>query len=236
MRALGVATRVFDPFMTPESISDLCTFDDLLDCDIISLHTPLTVDGPYPTYHLFDADCLDQLKAGTILINSSRGAVVDNCALLDTLSSGKNLRVALDVWEGEPKINGELLGLVAIATPHIAGYSDEGKLKGTTMLLEAAQSFYASPNSRSSAHLMSEKPIQLDLDTGNFQEAILACYDVQNDDQMFRQAVARNDLSIAEIFDRQRKGYPSRNEFSHYSVSKELPCSQLLCELGFIIL
>lgn len=135
--ALGVQCRVYDPFLDSADIPDLCSFEQVLDCEIISVHTPLTTSGPYPTHHMFDRQTLQQIKSTSLLINAGRGGVIDNIALLSLLKQRSGLQVALDVWESEPQIDTELLDLVAIATPHIAGYSYEGKIRGTQMLFDS---------------------------------------------------------------------------------------------------
>lgn len=101
-------------------------------CDIITFHTPLTHDGDYPTWHLCDEAFLNGLQRCRLIINAARGAVCDNEALLRWQGD-----IALDCWEGEPNINRELLEKAFVATPHIAGYSLQGKQRGTSMIIEA---------------------------------------------------------------------------------------------------
>lgn len=101
-------------------------------CDIITFHTPLTRDGDYPTWHLCDEAFLNSLQRCRLIINAARGAVCDNEALLRWQGD-----IALDCWEGEPNINRELLEKAFVATPHIAGYSLQGKQRGTSMIIEA---------------------------------------------------------------------------------------------------
>ncbi len=101
-------------------------------CDIITFHTPLTRDGDYPTWHLCDEAFLNSLQHCRLIINAARGAVCDNEALLRWQGD-----IALDCWEGEPNINRELLEKAFVATPHIAGYSLQGKQRGTSMIIEA---------------------------------------------------------------------------------------------------
>ena len=101
-------------------------------CDIITFHTPLTRDGDYPTWHLCDEAFLNSLQRCRLIINAARGAVCDNEALLRWQGD-----IALDCWEGEPNINRELLDKAFVATPHIAGYSLQGKQRGTSMIIEA---------------------------------------------------------------------------------------------------
>ena len=121
------------------------SFDDIFEpldelqrrCDIITFHTPLTRDGQWPTWHLCDQRFLDGLTRCRLLLNASRGAVADNAALL-----GWHGDIALDCWENEPKISCELLEKCVVATPHIAGYSLEGKQRGTAMMLQAMNEFF----------------------------------------------------------------------------------------------
>ena len=106
-------------------------------CDIITFHTPLTSEGKYPTWHLCDEQFLNSLQRCKLIINAARGAVCDNEALLRWHGD-----IALDCWEGEPNINRELLDKAFIATPHIAGYSLQGKQRGTAMIIEALNRRY----------------------------------------------------------------------------------------------
>ena len=117
------------PFLTLEELQG--------SCDIITFHTPLTRDGLWPTWHLCDQAFLDQLAHGRLIIDAARGPIADNAALL-----GWHGDVALDCWENEPNISRELLEKAIVATPHIAGYSAEGKQRGTAMMLEALNEFY----------------------------------------------------------------------------------------------
>ncbi len=105
------------------------------EADVLTFHTPLYKDGPYKTLHLADETLIRRLKPGAILINACRGPVVDNAALLARLHAGQPLSVVLDVWEGEPDLNVALLEAVDIGTSHIAGYTLEGKARGTTQSL-----------------------------------------------------------------------------------------------------
>ena len=211
LKALGVECRCYDPFLTVEQIADLITLDEVLACDLICLHTPLTTDGPYPTHHLFDEKHLSKIRPGTLLLNAGRGAVVDNQALLRLLPE-KRWQVVLDVWESEPEISLGLLRCVAIATPHIAGYSYDGKINGTLMLRDAF------------CHWLGEDiPVKKQqaspsvVEVEDINEAILASYDIREDDQRMRQTLLTTGADIAREFDCLRKQYPRRMEFHHYS-------------------
>ncbi|MDE7396949.1 MAG: 4-phosphoerythronate dehydrogenase, partial [Muribaculum sp.] len=115
------------------------------EADIITFHTPLIIDGNFPTYHLFDRKLAESLKCQPLIINSSRGPVADTQALIDALDSGKISDAAIDTWEGEPDIDRKLLNRTFIATPHIAGYSLEGKKRATTMVLDALTNHFGLP-------------------------------------------------------------------------------------------
>ncbi len=122
------------------------TLEQLADaCDVITFHPYLSTDGPHPTYHLASDDFFSRLRRRPIVINSSRGAVVDNAALLRAIRSAQVGRTAIDTWEDEPHVLPELLEAVDIATPHIAGYSADGKANATRMSLEAVARFLQQP-------------------------------------------------------------------------------------------
>src|SRR5690606_33829362 len=126
----------------------------------ISLHTPLSLEGEHATFHLLDQARLERLRPGAWLINASRGAVVDNAALREQLAQRPDIQAVLDVWEGEPQVDVALAELCWIATPHIAGYSLDGKLRGTAQIY---QTFCASRGLEPKvelAELMPETPLR----------------------------------------------------------------------------
>lgn len=231
LQSLGVECRVYDPFLTTTQIPDLVAFDKVLHCDIISLHTPLTTAGDFPTYHMFNQQVLNQLKPNSFLINAGRGAVIDNLALIDRLKQSDNLQVALDVWESEPQINQDLLDLVSIATPHIAGYTNEGKVRGTTMLAEALAKYLSDYSIQSTNTENDCSKVTLDASGKDLNQLLLACYNVSGDDQRMRKTLESG--NIAEGFDQLRKTYPQRREYSHFKVSADSPIYPQLKLLGF---
>ncbi|MFN3586418.1 MAG: 4-phosphoerythronate dehydrogenase [Moraxellaceae bacterium] len=120
--------------------------DALLDeVDILCLHTPLTREGPHATWHLLGPERLSRLRPGAVLLNAGRGAVIDNQALCELLERRRNLTAVLDVWEGEPAVLPELLARVRFGTPHVAGYSQEGKWRGTAMVHAAFCAHFGLP-------------------------------------------------------------------------------------------
>lgn len=135
-RGVGMKVLANDPPKADEGMCGLVSLQEIAEqCDIITFHPTLNVGGRYKSLHLADEEFFASLQHCRLLINASRGPVVDNAALLDALESGVVKCAAVDVWEGEPKINLELLDKVYIATPHIAGYSLEGKMNATSIVL-----------------------------------------------------------------------------------------------------
>lgn len=139
-RALGMNVLLNDPPRAEiEGKDKFVSLDEIAGkADIVTFHTPLTMQGEYATCHLCSARFLESLQRRPLLINSSRGAVVDNYALLRALNMGKVGDAVMDCWEGEPRLNTALMLASFIATPHIAGYSADGKANATRMIVEAA--------------------------------------------------------------------------------------------------
>lgn len=216
--ALNIRYKVYDPWLEPTAITCPATLEAVLACDVVTLHAELTSEQPWPSYHLLDADALAAVPGTSLLINASRGPVVDNQALLSLLEQKDSPQVILDVWEGEPAINHELLGRVAFATPHIAGYSLDGKLLATTMLCEALTTElnlpWQAPQGSSGA------PPSVSIPPGIHGAALLrylllAHYDITVDDSALRSVTSRCDpVQAAKDFDLLRRNYPERRELS----------------------
>lgn len=139
-RGLGMKVMVNDPFLEVSAPGryEYCSLADIArEADIISVHTPLTNAGDHPTYHLLGDGFVDMLGRRPVVLNAARGPVADTKALLRGLREGRISDVAIDCWEGEPEIDRELLDKALYATPHIAGYSREGKVRATQMVLDA---------------------------------------------------------------------------------------------------
>ena len=218
--ALGMNVLMNDPPRSEkEGPALFVPLDEILHMsDIISLHVPLKCSGSHQTYHLFDKATFDQLPYRTILINSSRGEVVDNAALKTALKNRKIGAAALDVWENEPNIDLELLPLLNIATPHIAGYSADGKANGTAMSVQALSRFFGLPLTDWHPSGLPDpvQPLRFELDCRGKSlqqclcEAIWHTYAVNDDDGFLRASPA--------TFEKQRGDYPVRREFSAYTV------------------
>lgn len=138
--------RCDPPRQAAEGGDGWCDLDTIAQqADIITFHTPLTAEGEYPTYHMADAEFFSKCRRMPIIINSARGAIVDTDALIQAKKQGMTGPLIIDCWEGEPAINTELLSLTAVATPHIAGYSAEGKIRASQMALDALTTFFMMP-------------------------------------------------------------------------------------------
>lgn len=229
---LGLEVVAYDPLIDPSKYPNLTTLEQVLSCDIVAMHAPLTTLGSHPSYHVVGAPELLALKSGALLLNCGRGACIDNQALLNHLKSNPNqIEVVLDVWEGEPSPELALLPYISIATPHVAGYSHDGKLAGTEMILQQfCRSFELDVNlgqQNLAQHFSSDFPAVKTISLGSGQrqnflnQVILKSYDVREDDFIFRQNAKKNPNEFSQSFDRMRKNYPQRLEFSHYKVEVE---------------
>lgn len=138
-RQMGMNVLLCDPPRAEvESTNNFVSLDRIAsDADIITFHTPLTRQGKYPTYHICDADFISRLKKSPLVINCARGGVFDTDAVIAALDDGVISNVVVDCWEGEPLLSRTLLEKAVVATPHIAGYSHEGKVRATSMALQA---------------------------------------------------------------------------------------------------
>ena len=225
LRGLGWDVRVCDPPRQVREAGDFVSLDEILaECDVISLHTPLTLGGDWPTFHLFDQARLSRLRPGTWLINASRGAVVDNAALRDLLLQRPDLEAVLDVWEGEPQVDVALAGLCRIATPHIAGYSLDGKLRGTAQIYAALCAARGVEPAIELAQLMpgpalTELAFASSADPAEMLATLCrAVYDPRRDDADFRRSLLGNEAQRRAGFDLLRKQYPPRREIDGLKV------------------
>ncbi|MCC5883480.1 MAG: 4-phosphoerythronate dehydrogenase PdxB [Halomonas sp.] len=224
LAAMGIATLACDPPRAQrkggEGFVDLDTLID--ECDVICLHTPLVRGGPHATRHLLNAQRIAELAPNTLLLNAGRGDCVDGSALRQRLSSSGDITAILDVWEGEPGIDPALRDLAAIATPHIAGHSLDGKLRGTHQIYTAVCRDFGLPVRLALSDLLPEPAVsRLTLEGGlDAEEALRLClravYDVRRDhDSLLRES---RRLGMMPGFDACRAHYPLRREFSTLAV------------------
>lgn len=231
LRGLGWQVRVCDPPRQAAEGGDFVSLERIIDeCDVISLHTPLDAS----TRHLFDAARLAALKPGSWLINASRGAVVDNAALRALLPERGDLKAVLDVWEGEPQADAELAALCQLATPHIAGYSLDGKLRGTAQIYQACcRVLGVSERVRLDdllpAPWLSELALDASADpTWALTTLCRAVYDPRRDDADFRRSLVGDADTRRAAFDRLRKHYPMRREIDGLRVRIQGDAPQLV--------
>lgn len=227
LERLGFDVVVCDPpraEASEENNEDFAELDEALKCDVVTLHTPLVQGGDHPTYHLLDALRLAGLNRDQLLINTSRGEVIDTSALVERLAGPNAPTVALDVWENEPKINPELAELAWIVTPHIAGYSLEGKVQGTEMIYQALSRFMGLPVRKKAGQYLPEPALsKLSFtsaagEMGAANVAIRACCDPRRDDARLRQSLNLPADERGQAFDRLRRQYPVRREFSSLKI------------------
>lgn len=218
LEALGIPCRITDPPLAEAGTPGLSALDQVLACDRIALHAPLVRGGPWPTEHLLDAERIGALKAAQTLVSAGRGAVVDNAALRERLyATDGGPWTALDVWEGEPLVDPILARAVDVATPHIAGYSLEGKLRGSVMLARALCEWLARPASVSLDELV-PAPIVHSAPPVDLESALLAAYDPRRDSDELQAMLAAPKAERASGFDRLRKEYPVRRELACHQV------------------
>jgi erythronate-4-phosphate dehydrogenase len=236
LKVLNIPVSSCDPPLRELGEQQLVCMDEACDNSIISLHVPLTSHGKYPTKNLFDARQLEKLRPNTLLVNTSRGGVIEKTSLQAQLKSGR-IQAALDVWPDEPFIEPEMLDAVTVATPHVAGYSREGKQAGTEMIYQAFCKAFALDSC--SAPGSGIETLTLD-----FPPAISAEEALKQSIQSSTQ-VARDDTALRELpafkpsdkrvhIDSLRANYPERHEFKTHLV-RGMPDADasLLRQLGF---
>ena len=237
---LGMRVLLCDPPRARrEGEKAFVSLDEIIaGCDIITLHVPLSREGEDATWHLFDAARLASLRPGQFLINSSRGPVVDNAALKAALQQKRLRGAVLDVWEGEPEPDRGLMDLLDIATPHIAGYSADGKANGTMASVRTVASVLGLPLTqwRPEEIPAPPQPLRFRLEAAGksrqqvLSEALLYTYDPLADDRALRADPAS--------FEQLRGDYPVRREPTAFTLdlqdgSPEL--AETLSAIGFTV-
>ena len=220
--SLGMKVFKNDPPLQRSGIgNNYVGFEEILKADVITFHVPLNMEGVDKTFHLLNKNNLQKINNGTIIINSSRGAVIDNEALLSE-SSRKKFELILDVWENEPSINKDLLLKTKVATPHIAGYSFEGKVNGTTMIYNALSKFLnIRPLWQPNLPEIENRSLRLPKDKTDEERLynlFSSIYKIENDDDLMRKITKCELSQQAKYFDMMRKKYPVRREFNNYIV------------------
>ncbi|BBP75794.1 4-phosphoerythronate dehydrogenase PdxB [Pseudomonas gingeri] len=241
---LGWKVLVCDPPRQAAEGGDYVDLEQIIEqCDVISLHTPLIRSGALSTWHLLDRQRLGRLRPGTWLINAARGPVVDNAALRDVLLEREDLQAVLDVWEAEPQVDVELAELCVIGSPHIGGYSLDGKQRGTAQIYQAYCAFIGQAPTVSLDDLLPAPglaQITLNADCDPAWAMAMICravYDPRRDDADFRRSLTGNVAEQRVAFDLLRKHYPERREIEGLAVKingESAALRQLVLALGAV--
>lgn len=243
-KALGIETIINDPPLERKyGKENFSTLNEALDCDIITFHVPLNKTGIDKTYHLLNENNIHLIKSGSLLINTSRGPVVDNSALMKRILKSKDINVVLDVWENEPNIDMELLKLVDIGTAHIAGYSLEGKLNGTFFVYEKLCKFLER-NCEWTPDYPDINERIIDINPSSEIEKILfeatqKIYDINYDSSQLKLLTDTGVVNPDKYFDQLRKNYHIRREFNNYTIRTDYVNNKLkllLQELRFNVI
>lgn len=233
--ALGLRVLKNDPPRAAQAeqegrTHDFVSLDRVTDeADIITLHVPMETRGPHPTYHLFDDERLRAMRPGAWLVNTSRGAVVDNGALRD--GRQRLGAVVLDVWENEPTPDADLMRQVDLATPHIAGYAFDGKVRGTAMLYDALTQHVGLPATwdpeaavarvtSGSLRCAPPDPALPQLDA--VYHVSRQIYDIASDDARLRPFTEQSADERGAFFSQLRKTYPVRREMQQHTLRQRM--------------
>ena len=225
-RALGIKVVLNDPPLERQTGDDKYRpIDELYDCDFLTLHTPLAFDGEDKTYHLADEGFFNSLRSQAFFINTARGGCTDTDALKMALKSSQIAGAVMDVWENEPNIDNDLLLKAQLSTPHVAGYSFDGKVAGMIMIYKAAcQYFNLQPKYGAEDFLPApEVPeISIDPQTDDQQkilhDTVQQVYVINRDDFNTREILIVPREQRGKWFDDLRKDYPIRREFQNTKI------------------
>ncbi|MGA9117031.1 MAG: 4-phosphoerythronate dehydrogenase [Bacteroidota bacterium] len=245
-RVLGMRVLLNDPPLARATGDPVYRpLEELLEADVITLHVPLTRTGPDATHHFFGRDRLGKMKPGSLLVNTSRGGVIPTPDLLEALASGRPGAAILDVWEGEPDIDARLLEKSFLGTPHIAGYSLDGKLNALRMVYGEVCRFLGVPASwiPPEEEQGGELPAIRIPPGMREEEAILAhvvgsAYSIELDDGMLKGTLELEREGRRASFVKLRSGYRVRREFPARVVDLEgggETAGGILAGLGFRI-
>ncbi len=231
-QAVGMKCVINDPPLEEQGEKGLASLEEALNCDVISLHVPMIKDGKHPTLRLLDASNMKNIRSGSLLINAARGYTVDEAVL----EQRKDIDLILDCWQDEPRINQHLLAQTLLGTAHIAGYSLDGKIRGTEMIYQACCKFFAK-EPEWSATSVDYEPVAAIKAEADIRNIILQAYDITADSKRLK-ALLDNNLDAASYFDSLRKNYPVRREFSAHQIEAQNLSEQqkkVLIALGFFI-
>ena len=246
--ALGMTVLLNDPPLARKTgAPQYRPLSDLFGCDFITFHTPLTKSGPDRSFHLADAAFFAALKKGAFFLNTSRGGVHETAALKQAIADGKLAGTVLDVWENEPDIDPDLLRRVDISTPHIAGYSFDGKIAGLLMIYRSAcRHFNLTPSHTEADFLPAPQTPEILLTPAPcdgsreriIHDTVQQIYTINRDDFNTREILTIPESDRGRFFDRLRKEYPQRREFQNTVAvlpAGQTSLAEILSGIGFQI-
>lgn len=217
LAALGVDCVAYDPLLNAEQCPIQGSLREVLSCPVVSVHTPLTRQGRFPTWHMLDLPALSGMPENAMLLNAGRGEVVATEVLLALCEKRPDIRLVLDVWENEPTIDKALLDSAYLATPHIAGYSQDGKWQGLLQVGRALADFLEQPLPEPEPDRILSAPAEVDVSgcesvVDTVRAVTLGSYDIGKDSKALKAARGNENLGIA--FDALRREYPARREIA----------------------
>ncbi len=227
-REMGMTVVLNDPPLARKTCDDKYRpLEEIFACDFVTMHTPLTYEGQDKTFHLADEAFFSKVKDGAIFLNTSRGKVQDEAALKQAMQSGRLSAVVLDVWETEPNVDPWLLQYVDISTPHIAGYSFDGKVAGMIMIYEGLCEHFGLTAKKTAADFLPPPDVaEIVIDPEEYARAeervihdtVQQVYVINRDDFNMREILLQPDDERGVWFDGLRKNYPRRREFQNTKV------------------
>ncbi len=240
--ALGMEVLLNDPPLARQTgDAKYLPLEELFGCDFVTMHTPLTYEGSDKTFHLAGEKFFGSLKQGVFFMNTSRGSVVDTAALKAAMGAHKTGGVVLDVWENEPNIDHELLLKVDLSTPHIAGYSFDGKVAGMIMIYKAlCEQFGLEAKYEAADFLPGPEIAEIRIDAESeteqriLHQTVQQVYNINRDDFNTREILTIPVEQRGAFFDDLRKNYPVRREFGNTRILFEKACDSLAAKLSGI--
>jgi erythronate-4-phosphate dehydrogenase len=245
-RSLGMDVYLNDPPLQRKTGDNKYRpLNELFQCDFITIHTPLTYEGIDKTFHLADSNFFELIKKGAFFLNTSRGAVIDTDAVKKTIINGNITGTVFDVWEDEPNIDIELLKMVDISTPHIAGFSFDGRVKGMIMVYEAMCHYFGIKATKQIAAFLPQPEIpKIQINKQNIEDqeilhkSIEQVYSIKKDNENMRKILNLSNNEQSDFFKHLRLNYPRRREFQNTTIilpHKEQALLTKLAGIGFHI-
>ena len=243
-RALGMNPVLNDPPLgRRKGLKKYLPLNALLGCDFVTMHTPLTFEGVDKTFHMADEKFFGAMKPDAFFINTARGSVADTAAIKNALASGRLAGVVLDVWENEPNVDGDLILKAELSTPHIAGYSFDGKVAGLMMIYRAVCEHFGLDVQRDAGDFLPTPDVpEIEVDERAADEqtiihdTVQQVYVINRDDFNTREILLVPEAERGGFFDDLRKNYPVRREFQNTAIvglDAESPLAKKLGGIGF---